>query len=93
MKREKQKQWPKRIPTWRDVWHSALRGMPKWAIKYGGRPRPRYYEAVGGPFHGRTLTLVDGTTAPLRVGNVRGKYRCGIVATGNGIGTTKWIAS
>lgn len=89
------KKWPKRIPTWREIWEAASRGMPVWRLKYGRRPTPRHYQAQGGPLHGKRLLLVDGTTATLRIGSQRGKYRCGIVASRSigesGIGTTKWI--
>lgn len=92
MKREKPKKWPKRIPTWRQIWDSACRGMPKWTIKYGGKPRARRYIAKGGPFNNKTLMLVDGDTAPLRVGAHRGRYLCGLVADRHDFapGTTVW---
>lgn len=95
MRREKPKKWPKRIPTWRQIWERATRGMPEWTLKYGGKPRPRYYEALGGPLDGQLLVLVDGTTAPLRIGSQRGQYRCALVAgkTYRSYGTTKWIPS
>ena len=65
------------------------RGMPKWrrALR---RSRTYIYIAEGGPFHGRELMLTDGTSAVIRVGGQRGRYRCGIVHACRSPGTTVW---
>lgn len=89
--RIKDKKW-KNI-SWPQVWRNVLRGLPQWTLKYPRRPKPRYYRAEGGPLHGHTLVLADGTTAPLRIGSQRGRYRCGLVGGTWHLdhGTTKWI--
>lgn len=91
------KPWPKRIASWVEAWNAAIRWRPNHKIKYGARPKPRYYIADGGPYNGQLLALVDGNTATIRVGNKRGRYRCGIVATAgahaHNYGITKWIRS
>lgn len=55
------------------------RGMPRWRRSLR-RARPGAYVAEGGPYHGCTLALTDGTSAVIRVGGQRGRYLCGIVA-------------
>lgn len=94
----KMKKWPKRIATWVQLWQRALRGQPPHKISYGPRPKSMVYEAVGGPYDGKLLKLVDGTTAHIRVprdkygAEWRGRYHCGVVASrrGGDTGTTVW---
>lgn len=89
----KTKKWPKRIPTWRQLWERATRGMPEWKLRYGCKPKTKVYEAIGGPLHGKWLSLVDGDTAPLRFRDgTCGRYFCGMVAGREGPGTTVWRA-
>lgn len=97
---KKLKKWPKRIQSWVQIWNSAIRWRPDHKIKYGARPAPRYYWAEGGPYAGKLLALVDGTTATIRVkrgkynSEWRGRYVCGLVATrgdhSSNYGTTVW---
>lgn len=98
--KKKTRPWPKRIQSWAQIWNAAIRWRPNYKISYGARPKPRYYVAEGGPYDGRVLALVDGTTATIRVqrdkynSEWRGRYVCGLVATRGersyDYGTTVW---
>lgn len=66
-------------PSHQQLYERALRGLPPHKPKAGKRPVPCAYLAEGGPYNGRVLALVDGNTAPLRVGGERGRYLVGLV--------------
>lgn len=66
------------------------RGLPRWRTRTR-RCRMFPYVAEGGPLHGKTLMLTDGSTAVLRIGQQRGRYLCGLVADKwDNTGTTVW---
>lgn len=71
------------------LWAVACRGLPRYHRLRRSPACP--YVAEGGPYHGHTLLLTDGTTAVLSVGQQRGRYRCGLATRLRlGAGTTVW---
>lgn len=93
----KVKRWPKKILSWCEIYERALKGQPKWKLRYGDRERALPYRAVGGPYDGKLLALTDGTTAVIRVtrgkygAEWRGRYLVSIVTrAGIGDGETVW---
>lgn len=71
---------PRRILTLSQLVAAALRRPAPHKHKKLRRPKTYAWLAKGGPYDGQVLALHDGTTAPLRVGDQRGRYRVGVVA-------------